>query len=52
MVVFTVALTNGDKRGEAGDNQRGSRHEDEQQRILAAERQRAQQDQRRERGRR
>lgn len=43
---------NGDKRGEAGDNQRGSRHEDEQQRILAAERQRAQQDQRRERGRR
>lgn len=31
---------NGDKRGEAGDNQRGSRHEDEQQRILAAERQR------------
>ena len=30
----------------------GSRHEDEQQRILAAERQRAQQEQRRERGRR
>lgn len=43
---------NGDRRGEAGGNQRGSRHEDEQQRILAAERQRAQQDQRRERGRR
>lgn len=43
---------NGDKRGEAGGNQRGSRHEDEQQHILAAERQRAQQDQRRERGRR
>ena len=43
---------NGDKRGEAGGNQRGSRHEDEQQRILAAERQRTQQDQRRERGRR
>ena len=35
---------NGDRRGEAGGNQRGSRHEDE--------RQRAQQDQRRERGRR
>ena len=43
---------NGEGRGEAGGNQRGSRHEDERQRILAAERQRAQQDQRRERGRR
>ena len=43
---------NGEGRGEAGGNQRGSRHEDERQRILAVERQRAQQEHRRERGRR
>lgn len=44
----------GDDRGrvDAGGNQRSGRHEDEQQRILAAERQRAQHEQRRERGRR
>ena len=44
----------GDGDGRYGDdgNQREGRREDERQRILAAERQRAQQDQRRERGRR
>ena len=39
-------------RGAAEGSSRDGRREDEQQRILAAERQRAQQDQRRERGRR
>lgn len=39
-------------RGAAEGNSRDGRREDEQQRIIAAERQRAQQDQRRERGRR
>ena len=44
----------GDDRGcvDAGGNPREGRRGDEQQRIIAAERQRAQQDQRRERGRR
>ena len=41
-----------DGRREAGGNPRDGRREDEQRRILAAERQRAQRDQRRERGRR
>ena len=39
-------------RGAAEGNSRDGRREDEQQRILAAERQRAQQEHRRERGRR
>ena len=44
----------GDDRGcvDAGGNPREGRRGDEQQRILAAERQRAQQEHRRERGRR
>lgn len=42
----------GDGRGAAEGNSRDGRREDERQRILAAERQWAQQDQRRERGRR
>lgn len=42
----------GEGRDEAGGNPRNGRREDERQHIIAAERQRAQQDQRRERGRR
>ena len=42
----------GEGRDDASGNSRQCHRADEQQRILAAERQRAQQDQRRERGRR